>query len=420
MNTPSAETASTDNAATEQPEHTTATIVTSETYRGHCADNGPELTILMPCLNEAETIETCIRKARSFLDDHQVNGEILIADNGSTDRSVAIAERCGARVVHVPHKGYGHALQAGSRAAAGRYVIMGDADDSYDFSQLSPFLEQLRAGKELVMGTRLRGKIMPGAMPPLHRWLGNPVLTGLGRLFFGIEMTDFHSGLRGYSKAAFEKMDLRTTGMEFASEMVIRSRMVGLSMAEVPITLYPDGRSRPPHLRSWRDGWRHLQFMLCYSPRWLFLYPGMALFLVGVIGMIALAGGARVIGGVNLNTNTLAVAGLAAVVGFQLVAFALMSARSAIAQGMMPESQNPLPMFRRHVSLETGCLGGAIIAAIGLGAIGWVFAAWAANGFGDLDPVSSTRSVVFGVVLAAIGVQTVFSSFLLSIVGGRR
>jgi glycosyltransferase involved in cell wall biosynthesis len=396
---------------------TPAPLVTWESHHGPCTDEALELTVLMPCLNEAETLETCISKAQAFLRDHHVRGEVLVADNGSTDGSVQIAERCGARVVHVPAKGYGNALRGGSEAARGKYIIMGDADCSYDFSALAPFVEKLRAGNDLVMGSRLKGKIMPGAMPWKHRWIGNPVLTGLGRLFFRIVQTDFHAGLRGYTKEAFRRMDLQTTGMEFASEMVIKARLKNMKMDEVPITLHPDGRSRPPHLRSWRDGWRHLRFMLCYSPRWLFLYPGTALFALGSLILIALAAGPRTIGGVTFDTNTLAVGGLMSVVGFQVVAFALLSAVYAISQGLLPHDQNPLPAFRKYVTLEAGVGLGLILTLVGVASIGRVFFQWWGTGFGSLDPSATIRFVVLGVVLVALGVQAGFSSFLLSILG---
>ncbi|MEE8384394.1 MAG: glycosyltransferase family 2 protein, partial [Dehalococcoidia bacterium] len=255
------------------------------------------------------------------------------------------------------------------------------------------------------------------AMPWKHRWIGNPVLTGLGRLFFGIAQSDFHAGLRGYTKEAFLRMDMQTTGMEFASEMVIKARLRKMKIDEVPITLHPDGRSRPPHLRSWRDGWRHLRFMLCYSPRWLFLYPGTALFTLGSLILIALAAGPRTIGGVTFDTNTLAVGGLMSVVGFQVVAFALLSAVYAISQGLLPHDQNPLPAFRKHVTLEAGVGLGLILTLVGVASIGRVFFQWWGTGFGPLDPSVTIRFVVLGVVLVALGVQAGFSSFLLSILG---
>ncbi|HTU24878.1 MAG TPA: glycosyltransferase family 2 protein, partial [Pirellulales bacterium] len=264
-----------------------------------------ELTVVMPCLNEAETIEVCIAKAQSAFAAHGLTAEVVIADNGSTDGSQALARRLGARVIHVERKGYGSALMGGIAAARGRYVIMGDADDSYDFTSIMPFVEELRAGQQLVMGNRFRGGIQPGAMKALHRYLGNPVLTGIGRLFFGSPCGDFHCGLRGFDKSAIQDLDLRTTGMEFASEMVVKATLGKLRVSEVPTTLAPDGRSRPPHLRSWRDGWRHLRFLLLYSPRWLFLLPGMALLLVGLLTGLWLLPGARTVGGIGLDVSTL-------------------------------------------------------------------------------------------------------------------
>src|SRR6185503_16780874 len=283
--------------------------------------NSTELSVLMPCLNEAETLATCIKKAQKALDDLQVNGEVVIADNGSTDGSPEIAASLGARVIHVAQKGYGSALLGGIKAARGKYIIMGDADDSYDFTNLGPFLEKLRAGYDLVMGNRFKGGIAPNAMPPLHKYLGNPVLTGIGRLFFRSPCGDFHCGLRGFSKAAIQRLDLRTTGMEFASETVVKASLHRLRITEVPTTLSVDGRNRRPHLHTWRDGWRHLRFLLLYSPRWLFLYPGASLFLSGVAGMMWLLPAPRHVGMVGLDIHTLFYASLAVVVGFQLMMF---------------------------------------------------------------------------------------------------
>ena len=282
-----------------------------------------ELTIVMPCLNEAETLEICIRKAQSFLEKNAINGEVLIGDNGSTDGSQEIARRNGARVVDVPVRGYGAALFHASLAACSKYVVMGDSDDSYDFTNLMPFLEKLREGYELVMGNRFKGGIKPGAMPWKNRYIGNPVLSGIGIVLFSCPVSDFHCGLRAYTVEAFRKMDLRTTGMEFASEMVIKATLLKMRIAEVPTTLSPDGRSRPPHLRPWRDGWRHLRFMFLCSPRWLFLYPGLAMIAAG-LGLGAwLLPSRREVFGVELDVHTLLYAAIAVVVGFQAVAFAL-------------------------------------------------------------------------------------------------
>src|SRR5215211_8776310 len=281
--------------------------------------NRTELSVLMPCLNEAETLATCIKKAQKALEDLNVNGEVVIADNGSTDGSPEIAASLGARVIHVAAKGYGSALLSGIKAARGKYIIMGDADDSYDFTNLGPFLEKLRAGYELVMGNRFKGGIAPNAMPPLHKYLGNPVLTGIGRLFFRSPCGDFHCGLRGFSKAAIQRLDLRTRGMEFASETVVKASLQGLKITEVPTTLSVDGRNRPPHLRSWRDGWRHLRFLLLYSPRWLFLYPGAFLMVAGFISGGWLLQGPVVINNVGFDVQTLLYAAAAIIIGFQAV-----------------------------------------------------------------------------------------------------
>ena len=284
---------------------------------GQQTSDSPEVSVVMPCLNEAETLAVCIQKARACLADNGVSGEIIIADNGSTDGSQSIAEAGGARLVPVEAKGYGSALMGGIAAACGRFVIMADADDSYDFSALMPFIEKLRAGCDFVIGNRFKGGIAPGAMPPLHRYLGNPVLSGLGRLFFLCPAGDLHCGLRGFSRDAFERMKLQTTGMEFASEMVVKATLLGLRIAEVPTTLSPDGRSRPPHLRSWRDGWRHLRFMLLFSPRWLFLYPGLLLMLAGLGVGGWLLPEERQLGETTLDVHTLAYAALSVLLGFQ-------------------------------------------------------------------------------------------------------
>ncbi|HEY9721799.1 MAG TPA: glycosyltransferase family 2 protein, partial [Oscillatoriaceae cyanobacterium] len=280
-----------------------------------------ELSILMPCLNEAETLAICIQKAQAFLRESGVEGEVLIADNGSTDGSQAIASALGARVIHVPERGYGAALLEGIRQAYGRYVVMGDADDSYDFSSLGAFLVRLREGHQLVMGNRFQGGIAPGAMPPLHRYLGNPVLTGIGKLFFGSPCGDFHCGLRAFDRAAIEGLQLRTLGMEFASEMVVKATLHGLRIAEVPTRLAKDGRSRPPHLRSWRDGWRHLRFLLMYSPRWLFFYPGASLVLLGLFLMALVLPGPRHVGMATLDVHTLYVAAGMVLLGVQTLTF---------------------------------------------------------------------------------------------------
>src|SRR5215211_515840 len=379
----------------------------------------PELSILMPCLNEAETLGTCIRKAQQALADLDVAGEVVVADNGSTDGSPEIAASLGARVIHVAEKGYGSALLGGINAARGKYIIMGDADDSYDFTNLGPFLENLRAGYDLVMGNRFKGGIAPQAMPALHRYIGNPVLTGIGRLFFRSSCGDFHCGLRGFSKAAIQRLDLRTTGMEFASETIVKASLHGLRITEVPTTLSIHGRSRPPHLRSWRDGWRHLRFLLLYSPRWLFLYPGLLLMLVGTIVSGWLLVGPRVVDGITLDVHTFLYAAIAIVLGYQTVIFAVFTKVFAITEGLLPEDPRLKTLFR-YIRLETGILAGVLLLATGIGLSIYALSFWSATSFGPLDPSRTLRLVIPAVTLIALGLQTVLSSFFLSILGLER
>jgi glycosyltransferase involved in cell wall biosynthesis len=378
-----------------------------------------ELSILMPCLNEAETLGACIKKAQKALESLNVQGEVVIADNGSTDGSPEIATSLGARVVHVAEKGYGSALLGGIKAARGKYIIMGDADDSYDFTNLGPFLEKLRAGYDLVMGNRFKGGIAPHAMPPLHKYLGNPVLTGIGRLFFRSPCGDFHCGLRGFSKAAIQRLDLRMTGMEFASETVVKASLHGLRIAEVPTTLSVDGRNRPPHLRSWRDGWRHLRFLLLYSPRWLFLYPGLLLMLVGAVVSGWLLLGPRVVDGITLDVHTFLYAAMAIVIGYQTVIFAIFTKVFAITEGLLPEDPRLKSLFN-YIKLETGILAGALLLAAGIGLSLYALSFWSATSFGPLDPSRTLRLVIPAVTLIALGLQTVLSSFFLSILGLER
>ena len=299
-----------------------------------------ELTVLMPCLNEAETIGICVKNAREYIDSRNIDGEVVVADNGSTDGSQAIAEERGARVIPVAYKGYGSALLGGISAARGRFVIMGDADNSYDFSMLDPFIDKLREGYDLVIGNRFKGGIKPGAMPLLHRYLGNPLLTGIGRMFFRSPVGDFHCGLRGFNRQAVANLGLVASGMEFASEMVVKATLQRLKIAEVPTTLSPDGRTRPPHLRSWRDGWRHLRFLLLFSPRWLFLYPGAALMILGLVSMAWLLPGPRQVGGLTFDVHTLAYSAAAIVCGFQAVAFAVFTKIYGINAKLLPEAED--------------------------------------------------------------------------------
>lgn len=382
------------------------------------AEVSPELSIVMPCLNEAETIATCVRKARGFLDGHSIVGEVVVADNGSTDGSQQIARRLGARVVDVAEKGYGSALRGGINAARGEYVIMGDADDSYDFSALEPFIGALRSGNELVMGNRFQGGILPGAMPWKHKWLGNPVLSAVGRLFFHCPVGDFHCGLRGFTRAAFARLDLQTTGMEFASEMVIKSTLLKLKIAEVPTVLHKDGRSRPPHLRSWRDGWRHLRFMLLFSPRWLFLYPGALTFLLGWIVFARLWYGPLQLGRVILDINTMLVAGFICLLGYQLVVFAVFTKLFVVHESLHPRTR--LSQVPREVNLEMGVVAGLVLFLAGLGLLITALVDWREVRFGALDPEVAMREVIPAVVLMSLGAQTIFASFFLGVLTLKR
>jgi hypothetical protein len=378
-----------------------------------------EVSVVMPCLNEAETVGVCIEKARRALAELGVAGEVVVADNGSTDGSQEIAERMGARVVRVEARGYGSALMGGIAAARGRYVIMGDADNSYDFSALAPFVEKLREGYGLVMGNRFKGGIEKGAMPPLHKYLGNPVLTGVGRLLFRSPCGDFHCGLRGFSKEAVERLDLRTTGMEFASEMVVKATLHDIGVTEVPTRLAPDGRSRAPHLRRWRDGWRHLRFLLLYSPRWLFLYPGALLMLAGLATGAWLLPGPRTVGGATLDIHTLLYAAVAVIVGFQAINFAVFTKIFAISEGLLPEDPRLNRVFR-YVNLEAGLVVGATLLLAGLVTSVYTFSAWRAHSFGPLDATKSLRVIIPAVTALTLGCQIILSSFFLSILGLRR
>jgi glycosyltransferase involved in cell wall biosynthesis len=380
---------------------------------------GVELSVVMPCLNEAATVGVCVKKAMEALNRHGIRGEVIVADNGSTDGSQEIARDKGARVVAVERRGYGSALQSGIAAARGQFVLMGDADDTYDFSQLNEFVAKLREDYDLVMGNRFKGKILPGAMPPLHRYLGNPVLTGLGRLFFKSPVGDFHCGLRAFRKDAIEQLGLRTLGMEFASEMIVKAAAFGLRVTEIPTTLAPDRRDRPPHLRTWRDGWRHLRFLLLYSPRWLFLYPGIALFALGIMVNAFLLPGPRRIGNVVFDVHTLLFAAMAILIGFQSVVFATFTKVFAISEGLLPEDPRLTRMFR-YITLEVGLILGILLILAGAGA--WILGLeyWRIREFGPLDPEKTLRIVIPGVVCFTLGFQVVLSSFFLSVLGMSR
>jgi glycosyltransferase involved in cell wall biosynthesis len=379
-------------------------------------DQEPELTIVMPCLNEAETLAICVRKASRYLAEHHVRGEIVIGDNGSTDGSQEIARQNGARVVDVPVRGYGAAIFYAARTARGRYIIMGDSDDSYDFSALQPFLDKLREGYGLVMGNRFLGGIRPGAMPWKNRYIGNPILSGIGRLFFHCPARDFHCGLRGFSRDFFQRMDLRTTGMEFASEMVIKATLAKERIAEVPTTLDPDGRSRPPHLRPWRDGWRHLRFMLLYSPRWLFLIPGLLAMLIGGVAVIVLEGGDIAVGRVHFGVHTMLYAAMAVNAGFQAVCFSVFTKVFAIREGLLPEDPRLNRLFQ-YVTLESGIAVGLLLLVISAATTLYVFSYWSSTMFGNLDPARILRFVIPAAFTFLLGCQTVLASLFLSVLG---
>ena len=379
-----------------------------------------ELTILMPCLNEAETIAVCVRKAGAFLERAGIHGEVLIADNGSTDGSQEIARRYGARVVDISSRGYGAALHGGIQQAHGRYIIMGDADDSYDFEHLDGFVEYLRGGADLVMGNRFQGGIRPGAMPWKNRYIGNPALSGLGRLFFDCPVKDFHCGLRGFSRDAYERLDIQTTGMEFASEMVVKATLLNMKIVEVPTTLSKDGRSRAPHLRPWRDGWRHLRFMLLYSPKWLFLYPGLALMIVGsALAAILIPAPLFLAPGIGLDVHTLLFAFAAVLIGFQSVAFAFFTRIYAFNEGLLPRDPFLEKLFQRF-TLESGLVAGGLLLLIGFATGVAAVVIWSRAGFGELDARQTLRTAIPAASLLCLGAQVILTSFLLSFLGLRR
>jgi len=378
-----------------------------------------ELSVVLPCLNERETVGICVQKALAALRNAGIAGEVIVADNGSTDGSIELAESTGARVVHVSQRGYGNALRGGIQAARGTYVLMADSDDSYDFTHIPRFVEQLRSGCELVMGNRFLGGIRGGAMPPLHRYLGNPALTALGRLFFHSPVRDFHCGIRAFRKESYERMDIRSTGMEFASEMVVKASLLRMRVSEVPTTLSPDGRTHPPHLRTWHDGWRHLRFLLMYSPRWLFLYPGIASIVVGLATCIWLVPGPRRIGNVVFDFHTLAYGFGAILVGFQLLAFAVFTKVFAITEGLLPEDPRLNRMFE-YIKLETGLMAGTLCVALGIAGSILALSAWARSSFGPITSDNLLRLVMLSVFALILGPQIIFSSFFLSILGLRR
>ena len=381
-----------------------------------------ELSVVMPCLNEADTLATCIEKAKRAVTEAGIEAEIIVADNGSTDGSREIAERHGARVVPVTDRGYGAALMGGFAAARGRYIIMGDADDSYDFGEIPRFVAKLREGYELVQGCRLPtggGTVAPGAMPVLHRWWGNPMFSAMARLWFRAPIHDIHCGMRGFTRELFQNLGQRCSGMEFASEMIIKATFKNARIAEVPITLHVDGRtSHPPHLKTFRDGWRHLRFMLLYSPRWLFLIPGSLLILAGLTAY-GLAMPSVPLGHIRLDVHTILVGSLAVLCGYQAILFAIFAKIFAISEGLLPDDTR-IARLGKYVQLEHGVAGGAITFLAGMILIALAFKEWSAVGFGPLDYSHTMRLVIPGVTLAAIGFQTILSSFFMSVLAIKR
>lgn len=373
-----------------------------------------ELSVVMPCLNEAETLPECIAKVRQVLCQHRIAGEIIVADNGSTDGSSDIAARMGARVVRVKDKGYGNALRGGTASARGKYVITVDADNSHDLAEIPTFLNKLQSGYDLVIGNRFTGRIQPGAMPPLHRYFGSPALTRVGQLFFRSPCGDQQCGFRGFSRVAFSKMRLRATGMEFASEMVLKAASLRLRIAEVPTTHFPSRRPRPPHLRPWRDGWRHLRLMLLHSPRWLFLYPGLLVAALGLLVGLWLMPGPRTVKGITFDIHTLLYAAAAVPLGFQAIIFGTLSKVYAIREGLLPEDPG-FERFLRLASLEMGLVVGGVLVAAGLLASVYAVGSWGAQHFGDLDPVKAMRLIIPAVFSLTFGGQIMLSSFFLSV-----
>jgi glycosyltransferase involved in cell wall biosynthesis len=375
-----------------------------------------ELSIVMPCLNEAETLASCITKAQSFLESNQVYGEIIIADNGSTDGSIEIAKSHNARLVHVKQKGYGSALRAGINSSKGTYTIMADADDSYDFSHLMPFLNELRNGYDLVMGNRFKGGIEKGAMPFLHKYLGNPVLSFIGRLFFKIKIGDFHCGLRGFSNEAYSKLDLRTTGMEFASEMIVKAKLNALSITEVPTKLSKDGRTRAPHLNTWSDGWRHLRFLMLYAPNWLFLFPGILTFIIGLTGLMLLIKKPMVINDITFDVHTLLYASSLMLIGFQFILFYALTKIFAVENKLLPKSNRYQKLFK-FLNLESGLIVGFLLLATGILLSYFGFSSWKSTGFGQLNISTTLRTIIPAVMSLQLGIQIILFSLFFSVLG---
>ncbi len=378
-----------------------------------CHDDSLELSILMPCLNEAETLHKCISKAKIFLEKNKINGEILVADNGSTDGSQQIAIQSSTRLIDVPVKGYGAALIAGTKVALGKYIIMGDADDSYNFLNLMPFMEKLRDGFDLVMGNRFAGGVAKDAMPKLHKYLGNPVLSFIGRLFFNSKIRDFHCGLRGYNREKILSLNLQTSGMEYASEMVVRATLNKLQITEVPTTLDKDGRSRPPHLRSFRDGWRHLKFLLMYAPDWLFVLPAILLMFVGITGTCLISAGSVKIGHITLDIHTLLYAGVSIILGFSLLLFNIFSKVFAFEYGYLPEHN--MSYFYKNLSSEKVIVFGVLLFFLGILASIIAIIFWKTTNFGELDPSIVMRLTIPATVFMVVGIESIFAGFFIGI-----
>jgi glycosyltransferase involved in cell wall biosynthesis len=382
---------------------------------GDVSERHIELSVVLPCLNEVETVGTCVRKAQQSMQSHGISGEVIVADNGSSDGSADAAEQAGARVISVEQQGYGAAIQGGVEAARGAYVVMADADDSYALDEVHAFFDSLNNGYDLVMGNRFQGEIETEAMPILHKYLGNPVLSLIGRIFYGSQVGDFHCGLRGFRKEAFESLDVRSTGMEFASELVVKAELAGLRIQEIPTTLSPDGRSGDPHLNTWKDGWRHLLFLLLYSPTWLFLVPGMTMMGAGLLFLLWLYIGEFTVGAVSFTgVHSMMYAALAIMIGFQTIWFGLFTKNFAVNEGLLPEDKT-VEQLVELFSLEGGLAIGGLLATMGLGGAIYAIALWRDHAFGSLDPANTFEIVIPSFLAMAIGVQIIFSSFFLSV-----
>jgi hypothetical protein len=387
--------------------------VSGDASGGRPPGDDVEVSVVIPCLDEARSVGVCVDKARAAFARAGLRGEVIVADNGSRDGSPEVARAHGARVVDVPRRGYGNALRAGIAAARGRFVVMGDADDSYDFGDVPRFVDKLREGHDVVMGNRFTGEIKRGAMPWHHRYVGNPLLSGLLNLFFRSGIGDAHCGMRAFTKALYDRLDLRTTGMEFASEFVIKAAKLGAHMTEVPITLWPDRRGRPPHLRSLNDGWRHLRFMLLYAPNWLFLAPGAALAAIGLTLVLWPLPGPRRVGGVVIDVHTMIFGLVFTLLGSHIVMIGLFVKIFSYSERFDPE-QRSLERALGRVTLEQGLVAGAVLAAVGAAGALWVFSQWASSGFG---PLAEVRAVIFWLLWLFLGVEIVFASFFLSMLG---